>query len=300
MALLGALKYEESAKTLHDVLDSIPDSAPSWHNYGLVLYMSGHYEEALVAFSRSLDIKPDPHCLSDKSLTLLALGRLQEGLELYECRWDVLHRNKIWSMDIPEWKGEPLEGRHLLIHHEQGFGDSIMLVRFLATVGLFKAHVTVAVPKPLLRLFRKNYPFFKFIDLDEEFETQSFDYHSPMLSLMRHIGVTKPSHVRPEPYLTAEAKAPMNLPNSKIKIGICWASGDHSPELRDRRRLVPVTMFLPLLDNLDVSLVSLQKGNDTKDLVGNGLEGLVFDISSKLADFMDTASAIMCMDLVSR
>lgn len=300
VAQLGAKKYQDSLATLKEVLKSIPESAPSWHNYGLVLYMTGQYEAALNAFEKSLSLNHDIHAASDKSLSLLSLGRLEEGLKAYECRWVTLHRNRIWGIGIPEWQGEPLEGQHILVHHEQGFGDSLMLVRFLKPLAEMKCRITLAVPAPLVKLFTKSFPFVKVVDLDlaELTLNSGFDYHSPLLSVMRWVGMKEPKDITNEPYLTAEAKSPMTLPNSKFKIGICWASGNHSPALVDRRRLVPINLFLPLLGNLDVGLVSLQKGADTKDLVANGLEGIIYDISAKLDDFYDTACAIQCLDLV--
>jgi tetratricopeptide (TPR) repeat protein len=296
---LGTRKYSEAVANLRRVLDHLPESAPSWHNYGLILYMTGQYEDALSAFDKSLSLGYNIQAHSDKSLCLLSLGRLEEGLAEYECRWKLLHQNKVWGLGIPEWQGEPLAGKRILVHHEQGFGDSLMLLRFLDKLSYLGCNITLAMPKPLVRLCQKSFPFIKVLDLDNDaIDANSFDCHSPLLSVMRHVGVKKPVDIKAGVYLQAEAKPPMKLPLGKVKVGICWASGNHSPVLLDRRRLIPVTQFLPLLDSLEVSLISLQVGEDTRDLVNNGLEGLVFDLSPKLTDFYDTACLIKCLDLV--
>lgn len=299
VAQLGTRHYRESLAELRSVLDYLPESAPSWHNYGLVLYMTGQYDEALQAFDKSLALAPNDQAESDRSLTLLSMGKIAEGLENYECRWKLLHQNKVWSLNIPEWKGEPLAGKRIIAHHEQGFGDSIMLLRFIEHLTEKRGNITLGMPKPLVRLCQKTYPSITCLDLDNDLiDANSFDYHVPLLSLMRYVGIDKPDRIGAKPYLSATADSPMRLPRSKRKIGICWASGNHSPALVDRRRLVPVTTFLPLLQDLDVSLVSLQIGEDVKDLVKHGLEGLVFDPSPKIENFYDTACLIKCLDLV--
>jgi hypothetical protein len=148
---------------------------------------------------------------------------------------------------------------------------------------------------------QSNFRFIRVLSLEDPEiveKTRGIDYHSPMLSVMRWLGYEKPEQISAKPYLTAKAEAPITLPNTKIKIGICWASGDHTPALRDRRRLVPLPLFLPLLDDPNISLIALQKGGDEKDIIAYGLESIVFDFHHKLEDWQDTANTIMCLDLV--
>ena len=128
---LAMRRYNEATKTLQEVTKDLPNSGPSWHNYGLALYMTGRYDEALTTFNTSLGLDySNSQLQSDRALTLLSLGKIQEGLEAYECRWNLLTKSKIWKTNIPEWQGEFLKGMRILAHHEQGFGDSLMLVRF--------------------------------------------------------------------------------------------------------------------------------------------------------------------------
>lgn len=304
VAQMGLRRYDDALASMKKSLDLRPDAAPSWHNYGIVLYMVGRYEEALSAFDKALSLQgtTNGQVLSDRALALLSLSRISEGLEAYECRWlpGQLKRNRIWDLNIPQWQGESLDGRRILVHHEQGFGDSLMLVRFVKALARWRCQITLAVPKELVRLFQKNFPFVRVTTIDDAGlnDDTDFDYHVPMLSLMRYANVAKPRDISAEVYLSAKPEPPMRLPGTPIKIGLCWASGDHSPTMRDRRRLVPVTQFLPLLEDPRIALVSLQKGNDTKDLVANGLEGLIFDLSFKLEDFADTAATIAALDVV--
>lgn len=300
VSYLGMKRYGDSLKLLKEVASKIPDAAPSWHNLGLIHYILGKHTDALEAFDKSLSLTYNPHCASDRSLTLLSIGKIEEGLTAYECRWETLYRSRIWDLGIPEWKGEDISGLRLLVHHEQGLGDSIMLVRFLKQLAERHCHITLAVPDSLVYLFAKNYPFVAVRSMDDErISTDSgFDYHSPLLSVMRWVGIRRPDDIISAPYLYAQGKSPVNLPSGRKRIGICWASGNHAAHLVDRRRMVPLPLFLPLMEDTDVSLISLQKGEDTRDIVTHGLEGMIFDVAHRLESFAETANVISELDLV--
>lgn len=302
VAQLGLKKFGPALTTLSSVVRDLPESGPAWHNYGLILYMLNRHEEALKRFDTSIALAyAGAQVRSDRSLALLALGRLQEGLEAYECRWELLSKNKIWDLDISEWKGEPLTGQRILVHHEQGFGDSIMLSRFLLTLAEKKGcQITLAVPEELRVLFQRSFRFIKVVNWDDETlnNTAAFDYHAPMLSLVRWLGIKGPSEIEATPYLFAKPLADLRLGESPYRIGICWASGNHGPQLVDRRRVISLTKFLPLSELPGVTLVSLQKGDAAKEIAQYGMEGIIYDISHKMDDFAVTADIIASLDLV--
>jgi hypothetical protein len=128
---------------------------------------------------------------------------------------------------------------------------------------------------------------------------EKFDYHVPMLSMLRYIGIEKTTQIDPTPYLVAPRGA--NLPHfmsGQYKVGIVWASGDHGPVLNERRRLAPLVEFLGLTEIKNTVVVSLQKGKEGDDLRRFGLEGIIYDLAPKLKDFADTAAAILKMDVV--
>jgi len=300
VAKVSLKKYAEALPILRQVALETPASPHSHHNYGLSLYLLGRYKEAINAFNNAVALGyEDPQFKSDVALALLSMGELGEGLAAYEARWGVLNKSKIWTCPFPEWQGEPLKGCRILLHHEQGFGDSIMLSRFVPAVQALGAKVTLAVPDGLIKLFAQNFLFADVVSMDDEnlLTTGTYDYHSPLLSTMRHLGLTKPGEIDPKPYLKSKGKFPLKLP-SGFKVGICWASGHHGKLLNERRRLVPLVSFLPLLKDPDIALVSLQMGEAVKDIVTHGLEGLVFDIAPRVDNFADTASVIASLDLV--
>ncbi len=301
---LNLRRYAKALLLLKEVVEELPNSGPSWHNYGLALYMAGDFADALSAFDRALACgHRAPQVLSDRALALLALGRLQEGLAAYEVRWELLKKNRVWGLGLPEWQGEPLVGVRLLVHHEQGFGDSIMLSRFVPMLVQQGATVTLAVPDELVRLFTASFGIsVRVVSLDDEVlnDTTAFDFHSPLLSVMRWLGVDSPRSIKARTYLRADPVdvALIRMPKRKTRVGICWASGNHGAALQERRRVVPLPLFLPLLELPNTAVVSLQKGAEVRDIQHNGMEGLLFDLSPQLLDFGATAAAISQLDLV--
>lgn len=301
VALLGLREYEKARRKFEDVTEILTQDASAWHNLGLALYMLNEHHKALRAFEKSLKLNPNNLlCQSDRALSLLALGRLQEGLEAYEVRWNLLWRSPVWELGIEEWKGQNLEGKHVLAHHEQGFGDSIMLGRFLNDLRFRGAKVTVAVPQELVRLFAHNFSWaedvISFENLPQK-KAEDFDYHVPFLSMIRWLGYKYPEQISAEPYLSAPPST-VKLNRPGFRVGICWASGDHSRALTRRRRVVPLPLFLPLTELPNTCVIALQKGEAQKEISAIGAEGIIFDPMQKCEDFADTAAVIADLDLV--
>jgi tetratricopeptide (TPR) repeat protein len=298
VSLLALKKYDEALDLFRTLSNASPDLGPVWHNFGLTLYMRGRHAEALKAFDKAMGLKYEsPQVLSDRALSLLSLGQLDKGLAAYECRWMLLAKNKVWDLGIPEWQGQDLDRKHVLVHHEQGLGDSLMLVRFVKEVQEKGAIVTLVVPEALVKLFARSFPSVRVLDYDEDLNATEFDYHSPMLSVVRWLGYKTPVAISSLPYL-ASRPTNVHLPEAQLRIGICWASGNHGPALRERRRMVPLTAFLRLSEIPNVKLISLQVGYEGGDIVRNGMEGIVYDVGHHLDDFSITADVISALDCV--
>lgn len=302
---LSLKRFGQALETLRKVTELLPDSGPSHHNYGLALYMVGNFAEALIEFDLALARgEYNPHLASDRALCLLALGKIKEGLKAYEVRWEVLAKSHIWNLAMPEWFGNGLvPGDSILVHHEQGFGDSIMLSRFLHRLCNLNVKVFLAVPAELIRLFTVSFPRVIVLDMNDPRlgEELVFDYHTPMLSMARHVGFATQEDAEYDPYLLAPDDGDevlSHLPKRLARVGIVWASGHHGSASVDRRRLAPLTDFLPLLEIPDLAVISLQKGEEAKDIERNGLGGLIFDASHWLSDFGVTASIISDLDVV--
>jgi Flp pilus assembly protein TadD len=302
VSLMTLRQFDAATEIFQSVVTEMPNEGPMWHNYGLTFYSANRFKEAAEAMEQAIKLMPDHNILqSDLSLTLLQLGHIQDALRLYESRWAKLYRNCVWDMGIAEWKGESLMGKRVVFHHEQGFGDSLMLVRFAKDLQLAGAEVTIAVPPELRRLFAFSFgPLgFQVCDWDQikSKKAEDFDYHTPMLSAMRWLRYSSPSQITFEPYLKAPFTS-LKVPDTKHKIGIVWASGKHGPELEARRRLVPLVDFIPLMEIPNLQMVSLQVGDGARDVAAVGMEGVIYDMAARINDFADTASVISQLDLV--
>ena len=299
-SLVGLRRYAEAQRLMREVVRKVPQDGNAHHNMALALYMTGHLQESLSFFEKAQAMLPNAHAIkSDKALAQLSLGEIKNGLENYEIRWNLLKKMKPWELGVPEWQGEPVNGRKLLVHHEQGFGDTLMLCRWIEPLLEMGAHVTVAVPPELIRLIECSFPGLPVIDWCAEDMSNDFDFHTPLLSTMRWLNIDLESNFRTAPYLRAGASEASNaLPDAKFRVGVCWASGDHGAALRNRRRVVSLEHLLPLLEIDGVRVISLQKGREATEIEDFGVEGLIFNPMQRVVDFYDTASIIDKLDLV--
>ena len=279
-----------------------PTDRPLHHTLGSLFLRQNKFAEAEVAFKKAISLGYDAYATrNDLGLALISQGKLEEGLAEYEVRWQQLYKNPVWVVGMSEWKGEDLDGKSILVHSEQGYGDSIMLSRFLEKIREICPNVALATQKPLIKLFELNFPWLEIFDvqsLPAEIlaRKREFDFHSPMLSTMRHLRIKK-HKISPEPYLSVNQPLDRQIPG-RYKIGICWSSGDHSEEMELVRRRVPLEKLLRLGEIPGVRLVSLQKGSDSEDICNLGAEALIIDPMARISSFYDTARVIREVDIV--
>lgn len=219
------------------------------------------------------------------------------GLGLYRHRFQELARTQAWELGAPEWEGQDLAGKHLLIHQDQGDGDTIQFCRWLPGLARTAAKLTLAVPDHLINLLY-NLPWhtcrkpFEVLDLYGDLPVP--DFHSPIGSYMQHCardaGAELVPYLRPQGYCAwLRTKAEPGL-----SVGIVWA-----PRLMGeaaRRRVVPLEQLLPLGRTPGIQLYSLQINKAAHDL--ERAVGLVDDLAPKLRDWADTAAYMAELDLI--
>lgn len=298
-------RYEEAYVKIREVVERMPESAGCWHNLGLISAHLGRHIEAEKAYDRSLALIPtNTNVMSDRALGIMAQGEGQfsRGIKEYEIRWNPgekyqmpLFKPPIWNTKVKQWKGEDIKGKKLLLMHEQGFGDSLMLIRFIKEVEALGADVAIACPAVLVKLFDQfHVPVFDW--MDESLDENSCDYFVPLLSLCGVLDI-EPSKIKSDPYLDVPATDD-KLGHDGYKVGICWSSGDHGFALLHRRRYIPLPLFFPLFELPDVRLISLQKDQPEKDIMNQGAESFIYNPMPACEDFYDTARVIKKLDLV--
>lgn len=301
--LMRLERYAEAKNALLNALEQAPDNFGAWHNMLLLYLRQRQFADALQCYHKlvALGGADNPNIQHDVAHIYLGMGDLPSAYPHYEARWHFADHSEAWDLHIPEWAGENLAGKSLLIHAEQGYGDSIMLARFLRDPRL-PLKTTVAVPAALVSLFELEWPKIKVVDLAEVNEEwargQQFDFHTPFYSLLRWLGITSTAIV-PLPYITThEVTVPAVAPNM-FNVGICWASGPKGARHDWRRRKSDLRFWLPLGEIPGVCLWSLYPGVEAQDEIARlGAQSAVYDLVSDFLDFAETAALIAKLDLV--
>ena len=274
-----------------------PKSTEAYYNLGLVLRDLGQTDAALSCFDRALDLdETHVDCQWDRALTLLEMGDLKAGFEAYEWRWK-LDRSPPRTFDVPMWDGSELNGKTVLVHHEQGFGDMIQFARYLPMIKERGGQVVVETQPELARVFGTVKGIAKIYNRDQT--PPKHDFYISMMSLARIFGTEQATIPAKVPYISAPDSNAVQLPPSlgKIKrVGIAWAG--RPTHRNDRNRSAGFKHFIEILGLPGISVFSLQKGPASGDISNFGCDALVTNLSGRINDFADTAAILSQLDLV--
>jgi tetratricopeptide (TPR) repeat protein len=278
-------------------------------NRGNSLLDLGCMNEALRAHELAVEREPrGAGALYNLSLTRLRLGDWQRGWPGYEARSrfrEVHLRPKTFRQ--PRWQGEPLEGRRVLLHAEQGLGDSIQFCRYATLVAARGGRPILEVQEPVERLLR-SLPAVR----SGSAETMklgamapAFDFECPLMSLPAVFGTTIETVPWSGPYLGVHAEfvaeKRMQFPGVRPggfspRIGLAWAGNPRYKS--DRQRSMQLATLLPLLRMRGITFVSLQKGPAARQLAALPGNIFVWDGSSYDRDLAETAALVATLDLV--
>jgi len=286
-----------------------PDFADAHVNLGNTLAEQRRLDEAMACYRHAIALQPDqPDAHFNLGIVLLTCGDLMAGWREYEWRWRMPHmRAACRDMSKPQWYGEAAEGRTLLIHAEQGFGDTLQFCRYVRLAAERGLRVILQVPQPLVRLLR-GVAGVELAGVELVVacggDPPPFDLHCPMLSLPLVFGTTLATIPQGAAYLHADPRQVEGwqarlggMPGRALRVGVVWA-GDprtHSPALAavDRRRSLAPDRLAPLFDVPGVDWFSLQKTGPAPPA-----ELRLTDLMHEMADFADTAALIANLDLV--
>ncbi len=295
------VELNRPAEALVDYDRAIADKpyASALVNRGLALNYLDRPNEALENFDRAIALEPRlPQGHWNKALLCLALGDFERGWGDYEWRWRGATELVPRGFTQPQWRGEDLTGKTILLHAEQGFGDSIQFARYLPMVKAKGARVILEVPESLQPLIGDLTRGVTMITRGGELP--AFDLHCPLMSLPLAFGTTLASIPASAPYLHAPAgridvwRTRLSS-TAKPRVGLVWSGRpDHK---NDHNRSIALSRLEPLLSVAGVAFISLQREYREADLPM--LERLpVLRLDQALTDFADTAAVIGELDLV--
>jgi tetratricopeptide (TPR) repeat protein len=279
-----------------------PTSFELQRSKGVALFHLTQYQEAIDHYHKAFEIKShDIEIQIDMAFAYLSMGDYDEGLKRYESR------NVIKKFEGTLWMGqEDISGKILCIKAEQGLGDMIQFSRYVPLVSMMGAKVYFQVPKSLQSIMRSLGDQFKIIDEMEN----GFDFYINLMSLPFIFKTNLNSIPAKERYLLPEKdkvdlwKKKLNK-SERLQVGLVWHGGfrEKLPHLWHINRSRNIACeFLEPLFQLDIDLVSLQKGKEAldemKDFLGKYPSFRLIDYSEEIKDFSDTAALIENLDLV--
>nr|MBI3614208.1 glycosyltransferase family protein [Nitrospirota bacterium] len=292
-------RLEEAIECYRYALSLKPQHAGACVNLGNGFRSLGRISEALDCYRQALRIEPDfVDARWNRACALLLSGNLADGWNEYECRWELERaRSRRRNFPQPLWDGSDISGRNMLLHAEQGIGDTLQFVRYAPLVAKRGARVVLECHPALKSLLETVEGVAQVVSAGEPLP--EFDLHSPLLSLPRAFRTTLETIPKTVPYVRASRelvrmwKEMPELGGKSLKVGVAWAGGTSDP-----KRDCGLSMFASLAKLEGVQLYSLQKGEAAKQ-AANPSEGMaLFDLTAGLNDFADTAALISHLDLV--
>ena len=292
--------HEEAVLCCRQAISLNPKLASSHNSLGAILQKQERLDEALTSYNTAISLNPDyAEAHMNRSLLLLLTGNYKDGWQEYEWRLRT-KAHSLRAFNKPKWDGSPLNGKTILIHAEQGFGDTIQFIRYLPMVKAQGGQVILECHKSLHRLLRNYAGVYKIIERTDEPDIK-FDIQLPILSLPGVFRTTQDSIPAETPYVTADPGVSQLFSlrfgtDYNFKIGIVWAGS--SVNKKDHIRSCTLADFYPLLDIQGTSFYSLQKGSISAEDEDALAEMKITNLNNQLRDFAETAAAIANLDLI--
>jgi Flp pilus assembly protein TadD len=314
-------RFEEALEHLHEAVRVEPDSPDTVQNMGMTLGRMGKWNEAIECYNRALELRPDyAEVHRNRAYGWLYVGDFERGWREHEWRLKC-RRHAGFPIDRPRWQGEELDGRSIVLHAEQGLGDTLLFIRYAALVKQRGGVVFVMAHTQLLRIVARC------AGVDLAFDGSSVmpygQVQAPLMSLPAILGTTLESVPSRVPYLPTETlvvdrwrhalAAELVARNPEVSgssggpaqrrgarpflVGVVWQGSPTNP--MDHWRSFPLAKLAPVADVPGVQFVRLQVIDGLDQISGlNGRFPIIMLDSRRPRDFVDTAAIISQLDLV--
>ena len=330
-------RFEEAQADFERSIALNPGEAETHKNLGTLHSRCGRMEQAFASFDRALALRPNfSAALSEKARALWGLQLLDEAFAAFHKSLAVDPGNAltIWNLALlqmltgdfergwlgrearwkasslglvdrgfsqPLWlRDQPLEGKTILLHADEGLGDSIQSARYVPFVAALGAQVILEV-KPAVQSLLAAVPGVAHCIDRSSTTSLAFDLHCPLGSLPLAFETRLDTIPFAEGFLPAPPAARVKAwedrlgPRTRFRVGLVW-SGDPGHK-NDHNRSISLRALAPLLD-CDVQFVSLQKGIRDQDRAFLREREDILDLTEQLTDFSETAALVSCLDLV--
>jgi tetratricopeptide (TPR) repeat protein len=329
-------RFEDALASARKAYELAPDNPEITKNVGLVLQRLDRQEEALPWFDKALALRADfPSALNDRAITLFALRRIDEAFanldraielnpqfpdyywnrslfQLLVGNFDQGWQGREWGRKStlvsfvdrkftqPHWFGEePIAGKTILLHSDEGLGDTIQYSRYAPMVAKLGARVILEVQAPLQALLTGMEGVS--LCLPKNVEPPEFDLHCPIGGLPLAFKTRQetipaaPSYLPPLPEAHLSAWQERLGAHERLRVGLVWSG--NPAHFNDRNRSMSLRQMSASFDDR-ARFYSLQKDPRPEDTTTLQERSDVIDLTEHLTDFVETAALISHLDLV--
>lgn len=280
-----------------------PENRIALHNLGNALGELGEMDEALALLSKALALYPgSAEAHYNLGINLLRCGDYANGFAQYEWRWQADGFPGVARhVEIADWNGRPFKGKRLLVHAEQGLGDTIQFTKLLPLVKSLGGEVILQVPDKLVALL-SDVPGADAVQATDP-ALGTVDFQVPLLGLPHRLLLTPgsvpkaPAYLKPQPDRVALWRERLALRDGEKVIGFVWRGNPLSPAEKGRSLSGP-EQLAPFAALAQTRLIALQKLDesalDKADTPsGYKVAGLDFTLEHPGPDFDAGADAFL-------
>jgi len=276
-----------------------PGYPDAWNNLGGALAEQGYLLNAMQCYDHVLSAHPaNAKAHWNRALILLTAGNFEEGWQEYQWRWEARDVPRRQFLQ-PLWDGVASQGKTILLHAEQGLGDTIQFARYASLLARQGAAVVLECQPRLAPLLATLPGVASVVAAGDPLPW--FDTHVPLLDVPRLLGTTLESIPAEIPYLKVD---PARVDAGRLrleaetrpKVGIAWA-GSRAHQA-DHQRSVKLALFTPLAQFEGIAFYSLQRGEKAAELASPPPGLTIRSLEEESGDILDTAAAIMNLDLI--
>jgi tetratricopeptide (TPR) repeat protein len=299
-ALCELSRHADAVVAYERALAVVPGNAKALKNCGVALVALNRHRDALACYNRALAIdRSDADAHFNRALALLGLGDYRAGFAEYEWRWKRTGMPPRRNLGRPLWLGEyPLGRKTILLHAEQGLGDTIHFIRYASLLARTGATVIVEAPRELATLLARVNGVAQVVERGAPLP--AFDVHCPIASLPLALH-TEPGSIPADiPYVSAPderlARWRTRLePVARPRIALAWSGS--AIHVNDRNRSLALAGLDLLLGVAGVNFISVQRDlrSDDQELIQH--DQRIVHVGSELADFDDTAAVLALADV---
>lgn len=300
-ALLNLRRFSEAEVVLRSALSSGTGPIVLWKQLVYALRPQGKIKDAQRILEMIVQTTPgDMSARFDLSEVLLLQGDFLRGWREYRFRYKLAHTTMIGRhVQMPRWEGQPIQGKTLLIHDEQGYGDTFQFLRMVAWARKRSgARVILEVNAECYPLAKRGGGYDEIIVKGQI--PPAFDLHCEMMSLPLAMGITLDDLPGANPYLTPDSKRVEKwrkrlelLPHPQV--GLVWAG--RSTHANDARRSIALADMAPLAQE-GITFVALQKGPAAVQAATPPKGMAIVSLSDEIQDFEDTAAILSLIDVL--